>query len=316
MIRVKISNFIKRNKNKISDLGMKLIIVAIVVFIATIMLSFSRNNSNDLQNNVNQIYKPRDTIIKGSSVTEEQYSTDNNVIQTFMQYCNEGNVEEAYALISNDCKENLYKTLNIFKESYYNTVFNEKRQYNLQSWISTNDYTIYRIRYTTDLLSTGKYEEDNVYQDYITLIKNTETPKISIGNFIFAKEYENQSTEVEELLARVIKKIVYLNDEEYEIEVKNKTQNTIMLDNLENPNNIKLLGESDSTYSVYLNRIFVQDVRLQPGETKRITIRFKKSCSTDKQTEYIQFYKVIRNYESYIKNIENYTDTFSFKIKI
>ena len=33
MIRVKISNFIKRNKNKISDLGKKLIIVAIVVFV-------------------------------------------------------------------------------------------------------------------------------------------------------------------------------------------------------------------------------------------------------------------------------------------
>ena len=51
MIRVKISGFIKRNKYKIQNLLTKLIIVAIVVLIATIILSAFRRNEQE-ENNI------------------------------------------------------------------------------------------------------------------------------------------------------------------------------------------------------------------------------------------------------------------------
>jgi len=50
MIRVKISNFIKNNINKIRDLGIKLIIVAIIIIIATIILSTNRNHKTNSDN--------------------------------------------------------------------------------------------------------------------------------------------------------------------------------------------------------------------------------------------------------------------------
>lgn len=316
MIRVRISNFIKRNKDKISDLGIKLIIVAIVVFIATIVLSHNRNTDSNNQNYIaTEIYTPKETVIKGKEVTEKQYAIDDNLVKNFMQYCNDGKVNEAYELISDDCKSNLYKTIDDFKEIYYNQVFKEKREYNLQSWISTNNYTVYKIRYTTNMLATGKYEEGNTFQDYITLIKNADLPKISIGNFVLAEGY-NKETETKEIKARVIKKVVYIEDEEYEIEIRNKTQNTILLDNLNSSYNIKLLDKSATTYSAYINKIFEQDMKIMPEETKRIVIRFKKSCSSDKTSEYIQFSKVIRNYDDYIKNVGEYTGMFNLRIKV
>ena len=316
MIRVKISNFIKRNKNKISDLGKKLIIVAIVVFIATIILSFTKNTSKDEDNNtVKEAYTPRETVIEGKDISEEQYESDTNVLNQFLEYCNNKQIEEAYNLISEDCKENIYKTIDVFKQSYYNPIFAEKRAYNLQSWVSTDSYTVYRIRYTTDMLSTGKYQENNVYQDYITLIKNAESPKVSIGNFVLAEECDKK-TEVNEISARIIKKVIYTEDEEYEIEVRNKTNKTIMLDSLNSTDNIKLIADSNLTYPTYISKIYKQDVILKPKDIKRIKLRFKKSCSSNKKTEYIQFYKVIRDYETYTQDTQNYTDTFSFRIKI
>lgn len=315
MFKVKISNFIKKNKDKISDLGMKLIIVAIVIFIATIMLSSMGRNDEEQVKNKKEIFTPKETIIKGKEITEEQYTVDNDLVKQFMQYCNQGKVNEAYELISDDCKNNLYKTIEVFKETYYNQVFKEKREYNLQSWISTNNYTVYKIRYTTNMLATGKYEEGNTFQDYITLIKNAASPKISIGNFVLAEEY-NKETETKEIKARVIKKVVYIEDEEYEIEIRNKTQNTILLDNLNSSYNIKLLDKSATTYSAYINKIFEQDMKIIPEETKRIVIRFKKSCSSDKTSEYIQFSKVIRNYDDYIKNVGEYTGMFNLRIKV
>lgn len=315
MIKRWFSNFLKINKGKFRDLGVKLIIVAIVVFIATIVLSFSKNDNVNKENEIKNVYKPQEAIIKGSNISEKQYVTDKNTVNQFLEYCNNKKIEEAYALISDECKNSLYPTIDIFKSNYYDYIFKENRQYNLQAWISTNKYTIYKIRYTTNMLVTGKYNENNTFQDYITLIKEDNEPKISIGNFILAEE-NNKETETKEIKARVIKKMVYIEDEEYEIEIRNKTQNPILLDNLNSNYNISLIDKEGQTYRAYINGIFKQDMKIMPQTTKRIKIKFKKACSSEKKSEYIQFSKVIRNYDDYKNNEEEYTDIFNFRIRL
>ena len=132
MIRVKISGFIKRNKYKIQNLLTKLIIVAIVVLIATIILSAFRRNEQE-ENNIKESYIPTETVIKGSNISKEQYSYDINVVNKFLECCNNKNVEEAYNLLSDECKEELYPTIEYFKTNYYDIIFNIERQYNLHT---------------------------------------------------------------------------------------------------------------------------------------------------------------------------------------
>lgn len=314
MIKVKISNFIKNNINKFKDLGIKLIIVAIVVFIATIILSLNRNDGVKKDEN-QEIYTPTETVIKGSNVSEKQYKMDLNIIDKFLEYCNNKKVEEAYAMISDECKENIYPTLDIFKESYYNSIFSEKKEYNLQSWISTNKYTVYKIRYTEDILSTGSYNENNVYQDYITLIKNSDIEKISIGSFI-NKEELNTITSTDKLEVKVIKQYIYLDYEEYIIQVKNNSENTILLDDLNTNNNIKLISGTGINYKANINKIFKSDLLIETQKSNIIKLTFKKEFSSGNKSEYIQFSNAIRNYNEYSTNSDNYNQTFSIKIKL
>lgn len=315
MIKVKISNFIKKNKNKINDLLIKLIMVAIVIFVATIILSFNKSSIDSKDSEKTEIYKPKETIIKGSDVSEEQYKKDSNIVDKFLEYCNNGKIIEAYGLLTDDCKKELYPTLEKFKNNYYNTIFAEKREYNLQSWITTSKYTVYKIRYTNNILSTGTYEEDNVYEDYITLNKEKNIEKISIGKLVACEDC-NVSTQTNEFEVTVTTKKIYISEEEYEIKIKNNTDKTILLDPLKTSQTINLIGNSGTKYGAYTNEIFLINLTINPGVTKTITIRFKKNFSSNNKSEKIEFSNVIRDYYAYIQNQENYNDITSIKAKL
>jgi len=314
MIRVKISNFIKKHENKIKDLGSKLVIVAMVVFIATIMLSFNRIENLEEEEKNKEIYKPTETIISGSNILEEQYQKDSNAVNKFLEFCNNKELESAYNLLSDVCKEELYPSIEDFKKYYHEKIFDKKREYNLQSWISTSKYTVYKIRYTNSMLSTGTYNENDVYQDYITIDKNSDEEKISVGNLIYSEDC-NIVTKTDEIESTVAKKIIYISYEEYEIKVRNISDKTILLDTLESGQKIRLIGNG-TPYFAYTNKLFLTNLTINPNEIKTITIRFNKNLSSNNQSERIEFLNVIKDYDLYQQNKENYTDTITIKIKV
>ena len=315
MIRLRISEFIRKHKDKFKDLGQKLIMVAMGVCIATIILfTLSNISDNEIDNDISNVYKPTQTIIKGSDISKEQFEEDKNIVNTFLEFCNNKKVEEAYNLISDECKAEKYSTLEDFKEYYYNDIFDKKRECNLQAWISNSDYTVYKIRYTNNMLATGTYDENNVYQDYITLNRKNNTEKISIGSFIDSEEC-NIVTETEGIEATVFNKKIYLENEEYDIYIKNNTDKTILLDNLESNTTIWLLG-GGVQYMPYNNKLYISTLTIEPGKTKRVTIRFMKNLSSDNKSKTIQFLNVIKDYNAYIQNEEVYTDTTEIKIKV
>lgn len=304
MIRVKISGFIKRNKEKIQDLLTKLIMVAIVIFIATIMIrAFRSNNMKDAEE-TEEVYRPTETVIKGSNVSKEQYEIDSNIVNNFLNYCNNGQIEEAYALLTDDCKNELYPTLEDFQKYYYNAIFEKNREFNLQSWISTKNYTVYKVRYTDNLMVTGKYNEDDIYQDYITLNKKANIERISIGKLV-ACEYKNIIVKTTEIEASVLKKKIYISDEEYEIKIKNNTNKTMLLSK-----SINLVDRYGTTYGAYTNLIFDRNLILNPGETKTLNIKFKKGLSSNNKSSKISFSNIN------IQNEENQTDKIDMTIKL
>lgn len=315
MVKARVSSFIKKNKYKFQNVLIKLIIVVIVVAIATIVLSNNKEISPTNNNQVEESYKPSQTVIKGSDVSSKQYKLDDSIVNKFMEYCNTGKIEDAYSLLSDDCKDNLYQTIEKFRENYYNKIFSKKRLYNLQAWISEGKYTIYRIRYTNNMLATGTYEKLDVYQDYITLIKNSKEEKIAIGSFVMSEEL-GAETNTELIYAKVIKRNIYIEDEEYEIAIKNKTSNTILLDDLKDNKDIILINSSNEIHTTYINKIFLTDITIKPGETKKIRLRFKKTCDSTRKSQYIEFLNIIRNYNEYFNSETDYADTFKAKIKI
>lgn len=316
MLKRWLSGFIKNNKEKFYNLVSKLMIIAVIVFAAIIIMSVGKNSSEETKNVEDKIYNPKDTVIKGSDVSEEQYQKDSEIVEKFLKYCNEKKVENAYSLISDECKKNLYPSLDAFKNNYYNYIFNNKREFNMQSWVSTPNYTVYKIRYTNNMLTTGTYQADNVYEDYITLIKNENSEKISLGSFVTTIEINSTSVS-NNIETKIIRKNVYLEDEGYEMVIRNNTENTILLSDLSSDDSIRLFDNSNGAYNVYLNKIFLTDLVIEPGKAKKVNLMFKKGCelSTNRESSYINFSKIIKNYEEYKKTNE-YDDTFSIKVKI
>lgn len=187
----------------------------------------------------------------------------------------------------------------------------------MQAWISTRDYTVYKVRYTNNMLATGTYDENDVYEDYITLNKEKNTEQISIGSFVDSQEC-NIKTETNEIQATVKKRKIYIEFEEYEMHIKNITDKTIALDTLESYATIWLVANGGTLYYPYKNSISKNSLIIEPGENNIITIRFMKSLSSNKTSDRIQFSKAIKDYDAYleIENKEEYSDFAEIKIKV
>ena len=58
------------------------------------------------------------SIISDQEIEEDTYKEHSNIIENFINYCNNGDVQNAYNLLSNDCKEEMFPTLEYFKNNY------------------------------------------------------------------------------------------------------------------------------------------------------------------------------------------------------
>ena len=144
------------NQNRYLVWIVVLTIVAVIILIHVLNNFLEEKDIEEYGNsgNENTINKQDKnySVITGKKLKEETAS----IIQDFIDYCNNGNVDQAYELLSDDCKETLYPDLESFKTNYYNSIFNTKRLYSYQAMISNDNYHTYQINFTEDILATRK----------------------------------------------------------------------------------------------------------------------------------------------------------------
>ena len=121
-----------QNRKKVwSILGIIVIIIVVIQLINNYYKQKNEeeiSNSNEVQNiTLNENYNnirvdDNNSVLSGnamSSAQEEQIQ----IIDTFVDYCNRGDVESAYQLITDECKQEMYPELDNFTNSYYNETF-------------------------------------------------------------------------------------------------------------------------------------------------------------------------------------------------
>ena len=129
------------NQNRKSIWATIAIIVIIIGVIQLINYFYKVRNEEELSNLGNQIqnttinYNYNNVRIDDNrsgltgEVISENQETEIGVIDDFINYCNENNLQSAYDLLTDECKEEMYPTLEDFQESYYNQVFTLLRNY-------------------------------------------------------------------------------------------------------------------------------------------------------------------------------------------
>ena len=224
----------------------------------------------------------------GQSISETQLYGVEKLIDKFFEYCNKKDFENAYQMLTDECKKALYNNLEEFVENYYNNMFNGVEQtYSLQNW----NGNIYIVTITEDALSTGKTSSKKL--DYITVVDN----KLNISGFIGENKIEKQSTQ-NNISIKVESKEVFMDNEIYKITISNKSENTICLGDIEDSESICIRDSNEHELEYYNHEFLEDDLVIKSGFTVELDVKFYSSYVSTKQIKYIIFKNLFLDYEN------------------
>lgn len=314
--------FYNQNRKKIFVIGIIIVFLFILLQLFNNILKErdenAKSNINIIKNtnkieNENVLISDK-SISNGKRLSDSKLNEDIDIIKKFIEFCNNKEFEEAYDLLTDECKEEMFSNLNDFVNIYYTSLFNgEEKNYTIENWSSNT----YQVNFIGDILSTGKVDEVKNKQDYITIVNQGNNEyKININNY-FGRTNINRQTERENIKINIESKDTYNDYEIYNISVENNTNNTILLDTGDNPKSVYLLDDKDMKYYFYNNEIVQNKLIIKDGLKSKLKIKFYNSYSSTRSIEQLVFSKMILNYNEY-KELEDKTqyDFYVFKANV
>ncbi len=291
----KLRRFIYQNKYQI--LGVLGIIAFILIIIQLMNLWARKNNNSEIENrqqNTTIVNENNSGVISeksavtGKEVSKKQLDNETTAINKFMEYCNNQDFENAYNMITEECKKQMYNSLDVFKQSYYKNVFNgEKKNFTIENWVKDT----YRVNITGDVLATGNVDEYSK-QDYITVKQVNGEYKLNINNYIGYTEINKKTTE-KNISIEVIGKNTYKDYETYTFNATNNTGSVMQLDNISNTESLYIEDSKGVKYPYYNHELTTPMITVSAGQTKEITIKFYSSYVSTKKIERIVFSNIM-----------------------
>lgn len=306
-------------------------IVIVVIFIGLIQLInyfYSKQNEKELRNadiqsitnttmindNLNSVrVDDANSSLTGNPISERQ-STQVGIIDNFISFCNDGNLQEAYNLLTQECKEEMYPTIEKFQETYYNPVFeNARKNVSVENWIDN----IYKVNINEDFLSTGKYSKENTIQDYITVVEKDGQYQLNINGYIGRKEIQ-KSKENANITIEVQEEDSYMDYREYKIKITNYSDNTIVLDDGVNIEAMYIEDDNGVQYSAYTHELSEAQLTISPRETRELKIKYYCRYGSEKRIDKLVFSRMILDNETYVtlQNKSFYNRYANFEIEI
>ena len=248
-------------------------------------------NSTISEKNTNQ-----EDNIQNNEYTENKVTSKKDVIEEFVSYCNKKDLESAYNMLTEECKEQMFSDLDSFEKIYYNSTFeNENKECDINNW-SKNTYA---VTFTKNALATGKIAKNKEDQkiDYITVIEdNDNNYKLNINSYIGYKEIKTTKEE-NDIKMEVIGRHTYMNYEIYTVNIINNTEKELVLGKLDNEESIYLKDSNNVKYPVYSNELTDSMVTVSKGHRKQLNFKFYSSYVSTKKIKQIAFSELRTNNE-------------------
>lgn len=316
----RIMRYINQNKRMIllviGIIACIIIVIQLLNALAKKQMEESANKSkNNTTINSSNIYNPNETVLTGTEITGQQAEENTQIIEKFIEYCNNGEVQQAYDLLTDECKQNVYSTIDKFNNNYYKKIFTSKRTYSIQSWMTGGNSYTYRVRFLENMLSTGSYNPQT-YEDYITVVNANNQTKLNINSYITRKAI-NKEQSSSDVKINIEYKDIYKEYEEYVIKLTNNTDKEIMLDSLETVDGIKLIGESNNVeYQALTNELSEYVLKTPSKSTRTIKIKFSKEYNSKREASKIQFLNIILDQDAYKENKNETTNKTQIEVKL
>ncbi len=141
--------------------------VAFVIFIIIFIIQNEKNYVKE-ENKKNEI--PQEQIIEIEK-NKQREKEEKKLITQYVDYCINNQKEQAYNMLSNKCKTEKYKTIELFEENFINIFFKIK----ICDYEIKTENGFYTVILTEDMLITGqtnktrqiilKVDENKIYID-------------------------------------------------------------------------------------------------------------------------------------------------------
>ncbi len=310
----KLIRFFNQNRKKI--IRTMLFIVLIILIINLLNNNIKNKNENNYvetvttDNTFDEVISNK-SAVSGESISNSKLKKDTDIIKEFVGYCNEQDINSAYSILTDECKEEMFPTIEDFNNIYYEKLFNgNKKQYTIENW----NGNIYQVRITEDILASGKINDSSTKQDYITVVNKNGEKKLNINNYVGRKNAD-KTTEMKDIKMTITSIDTYMDYEIYNLTIENNSDNTILLDVGGNPKSVYLLDSKQMKYYFYGNEIVENKLMIESKFKNTIKIKFNNSYSSSREIEKLVFSKLVLNYEEY-KNIENKEEYDFYKFNV
>ena len=120
------------------------------------------NEQETTSNNVVSYRNESESMVTGGRVSSTYSEQIGQVINQFFTYCVNHDPQRAYDMVSNNTKQVLYQTEELFEKNYYKNKFNGNKQFSFQSWSRTDTLYIYQVRIFDNMLATGQTSDNYI----------------------------------------------------------------------------------------------------------------------------------------------------------
>ena len=303
------------NQNKLKVWIGILLIIFLLILIKTLTANIKnndlKNNDKETTSNVVSYRNQSKSMVDGGSVSET-YSEDlGKFINQFFSYCIEHNPHNAYSMVSNDTKQELYQTEELFVKNYYQSRFNGNKDFSFQSWSSVDNVYIYQVKIFDNMLATGQSSE-NYIEEYVTISNENGEYKLNINSYLGRKNI-NKKSEDKNLSVEVIRVDRYLDYEIYTLSVQNKKETDMILDTRRKTSSCYVKDDRDNKFEALLYENKEEELAFSPNEKKTIRIKFSDSNRKNLKIKSINFTDIVESNE-YIKNSKINGESFTVEI--
>ncbi len=311
-LRLKASNYVRRNRKKI--------IILLILWLVVIAVEYYlRNHQVITLDPPSTTYNPYNTVMSNDQEVPKEYQEPiSNLIDQYFNYCNNGEYENAYNLITEECRKKNYPTLEQF-QGYVDKVFEGKKKiYNIQSYSTVDNKYIFNIRILDDILANGTNDGYYYYEEKFVLIEENGEFKLSIAEYIGDEDPEI-SVEDDNLKVEITKKSIDYKTETYTLQLTNKTDNYLVISDNTIANEISLYLNGDERGPLNMEVAFFS---LAPHSKRTQELQFTKFYDEKVNSEKLIFNKVrvLKEYDwtkgTTQENLDNAIDIYSFEIPI
>ncbi|MBE5821541.1 MAG: hypothetical protein E7311_03010 [Clostridiales bacterium] len=294
---------------KIKRVFKKIIAGAVIIGLLYLGINLFNNIFKDIQKEKTQptlreqrIEKYNEAMLGTKEIPEKDVPKIIEVIDTYYNYCNDKNYEQAYSMLDDMCKKADYPTLDEFKVRVDES-FDKLKLYRYKNVTNLENQYLYKVTLYDDVMAYGLSEFPTETEYYIVINDKGEGKyTVSLNGLLERKELNYKITNENVQLVLNFKEKYYTKTK-INYTITNNSDKVVAL----NTTDIRLISKQGNAEKEYRNGFGDNIIHILPGVTKSYISDFKISNIYDYIDDRIEFSTLYT-----VENIINDNEEFEF----